>query len=124
VNIKKKARRVCVGDMVDLITLQNRQLQTNLSDVDLDEAFSTHEVVWSMVETISGETIFDGVGIERDVTHRVYIYHDAAVTEETWILFGTERLDIITVENLDERGQFMLLRCTNRGSSALAAGDA
>ena len=116
VKIQRKKRQPCIGDMNELITLQGRVLTAPTSGVDASEEFTDSNTdVWALVETVSGEVIFDGTGQERDVTHKFIVRFIDGVTSETWILFNSERLDILGVEDYDERHDFLLLRATNRG---------
>ncbi len=122
INIKKKKRQICIGDMHDQIILSSRALTPpNSGGVDFTEEFTPKVTIWSMVNTVAGETIFDGTGIEFSVTHRIYIRFLTGVTAEDWIEFDGERLDVLDVEDLDERHTFMLLRCGNRGTTANVA---
>ena len=123
--IKGQIRRVCIGDLDRLITLQTRNLTASLTATDASELFvDTPGNVFAMIKTVSGETFFDDVGTERDVTHHFYIYFDETITSEIWILFNNERFDVLSSEDLDERHEFMLLRATNRGVSTQVATDA
>ncbi len=126
--IRGQRRRVCIGDLNKLVTINNRVLQApkgqspdytllftedttiNPGIGDLNEG-----EVFAMIKTVNGETIFDGNNIERDVTHHVYIVWGADVTAEDWITFENDRYDVLNVEDLDEEHEFLLLRCTNRG---------
>lgn len=117
--IQKKRRNVCIGDMEDEIILENRAIQApDFDKVDFDEEFTApNPPVWSMIDTVQGKTFFDGVSTERDITHWVYINFDTTVTAETWVkLADGRRLDILKVENLDERSDYMLLHCEDRGA--------
>lgn len=117
--VRKKRRNVCIGDMEDEITLEGRAIQAPaFEDADFGETFTApNPPVWSLVETVTGETFFDGVNAEEDITHWIYINFDATVTASTWVKFSDgRRLDILRVENLDERSDFMLLHCTDRGA--------
>ena len=117
--IRKKRRNICIGDMEDEITLENRDIAAPLFDtVDYDETFTApNPAVWALIETVRGKTFFDGVSTEQDVTHWIYINFDVTVTAETWVkLVDGRRLDILRVENLDERSDFMLLHCDDRGA--------
>lgn len=116
--IQKKRRNVCIGDMEDQVTLENRAIQApDFDTVDFDEEFTApNPPVWALIETVSGETFFDGVSTEQDITDWIYINFDATVTAETWVkLDDGSRLDILRVEDLDRRSEFMLLHCTDRG---------
>lgn len=117
--VRKKRRNICIGDMEDEITLENRAIQAPEFDtVDFDETFTApNPAVWSLIETVRGKTFFDGVATEEDITHWVYINFDTTVTAETWIKMADgRRLDILRVENLDERSDFMLLHSIDRGA--------
>ncbi len=116
--IRKKRRQPCIGDMEDRITLENRAIEAPEADtVDFDETFTApNPPVWALVETVRGKTFFDGVSTEEDVTHWIYINFDATVTAETWVkLEDGRRLDVLRVENLDERSKYQLLHCNDRG---------
>ncbi len=117
--IKRKRRNICIGDLDTLITLENRNIQApDFNTVDFDEVF-TEAVpdVWAMIETVRGKTFFDGVNTEKEITHLIYIMFDSTVTAETWVKFSDgRRLDILDVENLDERSDFMLLHCQDLGT--------
>ena len=117
--IKRKIRKVCIGDLGSKITLENRNIEApEFNIVDFDEVF-TESVpdVWAMIETVRGKTFFDGVNTEKDITHLIYIMFDSAVTAETWVKFSDgRRLDILDVENLDERSEYMLLHCQDLGT--------
>lgn len=117
--ITRKRRNVCIGDLDSLITLENRAIEAPEFDtVDFDETFTTAAAdAWALIETVRGKTFFDGVSTEEDVTHWIYINFDATVTAETWVkLDDGRRLDILRVENLDERSDFQLLHCNDRGA--------
>ncbi len=117
VRIKKKNRKFCVGDMRDEITLENRSINPQDADsIDFIEDFSESNVIDAAIETVRGLETFDGVNVESIVTHKIYIRFIEGVTEETWVKFKGRRLDIMDVENLDERDQFLLLRCKERGA--------
>ncbi len=116
VKIRRKKRQPCIGDMDDLITLQGRTLTPPASGVDATEEFAdTNPDVWALIETVSGETMFDDTGTERDITHLFIISFITGISSETWILFNNDRLDILSVEDLDERHEFLMLRASNRG---------
>jgi len=116
VSIRKKKQVVCTGDMKDLITLQNRAIQgVTTADVDFTENFTEAAVVWSMIETVQGVTVFDTSNTEIVITHKFYVRYDPAVTSETWVEFDDRKFDIVTVTNLDERKDYLLLMCRERG---------
>ncbi len=123
--IRKKKRELCIGDMRDEIILQNRAIQPPVFGTpDFTENFTNIDTVWSLVNTVNGKTFFDGVGTETPITHEIFIRYDVTVTAETWVQFDSNRIDILAVENLDGRKDFMALTCTDRGAVAKAASQA
>ena len=122
---RKKNRTLCVGDLVDRIVLQNRTLVAPpFGSADATEKFDGCWKAWSAVNTVRGKTFFAGVNVEVPVTHEVGLRFDARVSAETWILFQGRRLDVLEVEDLEERHEWMVLTCTERGDAALEASRA
>ncbi len=125
IKLKRKNRQVCVGDLDTIITLQDRAITPPLFGVEATETFTdTDPDIWSKLDTGRGQTIFDGTNEEVDITHKFTIRFINGITAQTWILFESQRLDIIDVEDLEERHEFMILRCNNRGTTANAANEA
>jgi len=117
VKIRRKKRQICVGDLDTEIILENRNIAPPLfGSSNFDENFTPNATVWAMVSTVSGKTFFDDVNTAISITHEIGIRFDATVTAETWIRLGSRRIDILDVNDLDERGEFMLLTCTDRGA--------
>lgn len=120
--IRIKKRQVCIGDLDKEIELQDRDIVPPVfGSPDFDENFTTNATVWAGIKTVDGKTFFDGVNTETVITHNIFIRFDATVTSETWILFDSRRFDILKVENFEERGEFMLLTCVDRGLANTAA---
>lgn len=84
---------------------------------DFSESFTAGNTVLGLIKTISGKTYFDGVNTERLITHEIRIEYVAGVTAETWVLFGTRRLDILSVENCCETDEVLVLQCNDRGTA-------
>ena len=116
IQIRKPQKQVCSGDMRDRIIIQVRSITPpNASGVDYSETFSQDATVWSLCETKMGVEIFDGTAIKGVATHYFYIRWIDNLTFESWVQFKGKKYYIIDVQNLDERDEFMLLRCSERG---------
>lgn len=112
-------RVICAGDLNRQIILQDRNITAPIwGSVDFDETFSGDATVWAKVDTVTGKTFFDSVN-QRDttITHQIYIRYDSTVTAETWVQLDGRRLDILAVENLDERNEWLKLTCVDKGTS-------
>ncbi|MCW8929395.1 MAG: phage head closure protein [Gammaproteobacteria bacterium] len=106
--------------MRDVIKLKARSITAPLfNTVDFDEDFeeipSLPEEVLSLVETVSGVVLFDGVNTETPITHYIYVMYNPLITAEVWIEFENKRIDIVRVEDLDERHEFLKLFCNDQG---------
>lgn len=107
---------MCVGDMRDKIEIETRSIVAPVSgSVDFTESFVTTKTVWAMVETKSGVEIFDGTNIIGIASHFFYIRYIADITFQNWVKFKSQYFDILDVQNLEERDEFYLIRCSLRG---------
>ena len=130
--IKDKRRVVCIGAMDRKIDIQLRvQNAPTDNSYDAFEQFTTLRNVWAMLETTRGTEFFDGVNVNNAYTHRFYIrfiprtvFGGERLSEQEWVRFNDEYYDIIDVENLDERNEFIILKCRIKGSVNLAANEA
>lgn len=115
--IRRKKRKLCIGDLDTEIILQDRVLTEPLfNSVDFDEIFTATATVLAMVNTVSGKTFFDGVNnVDVGITHEIGIRFDATVTSETWIELNGQRIDILDTNNLEERNEWLILTCVSRG---------
>jgi len=83
----------------------------NVSDV----AFTDVIEVWGMVETSRGLIQLDQAEQKTStVTHKFYIRF-GELTQEKFVLYKNNRYDILDVEDLDERSEFLCLRCCKLG---------
>jgi len=119
ITIKKPKQGICVGDMRDRVTVYVRTATPSRTNgVDLSEVLSSAVTVWAAVTTKEGKEIFDGTNLKGVATHWIYIRYLSGLTAEKWVEYNGEYYDIIDVQNLDERGDFMLLRCSVRGTTS------
>jgi SPP1 family predicted phage head-tail adaptor len=120
--IKRKHRKICIGDLDEIIVLKTRS--TGFNDCDPTPTFVTHSEPWALLETVSGESVFDDTNTEVEVTDVAYITFDATVTRELFAEFNGDNYRILTVEDLDRRNEWMKLKMTSRGVTSKAVNDA
>ena len=109
--------------MKSRIVLHTRTLkEPAFGDTDFGLDFEAKAEVWAMVKSVAGKVFFDGVHADVSVTHEIFIRYDHTVTSETWIeLDDGRRVDIVNVEDLEERHEYLRLFCTERGDKSLGA---
>lgn len=119
--ISLKSRRICVGDLNNRITLQLRTMTgNNYASVENTETFSNIAEVWGAVETTRGSQLWDGAEISNPFTHNVYIRYRDDVDFTKWLDFGSQKYDIVDVENLEQSNEWLLLRCILKGTNTKA----
>ncbi|MCK5602298.1 phage head closure protein [Candidatus Pacearchaeota archaeon] len=120
--VKIKSRRVCVGDLKHRITIQIRALTpNNTGSIEAIETFTDVIDVWAAIETTRGSQMWDGVEISNPFTHKIYIRFRDDMDFNKWIEFEGEKYDIVDVQDLDQRNEWLLLLCTLKGETSKEA---
>lgn len=83
--------------------------------VDFDQLF-TGNPRWAAIKTYRGKTVFDGVSTDQVVTHELFMRYEDGITSETFIQVSDgRRFRVLEVENYEERNEYVVLMCTDRG---------
>jgi len=122
-NIRGVKRGICIGDLDVKIKVQVRTLNAPESGTDFDLTFADEKEVWAMVKTVRGTELFDGVSLTNAYTHEFYIRYssDFTIDAQNWLEWKNEKYDIVDVENLDERNEFLLLKAIKKGDKDINA---
>ena len=120
---RRRRQKYCIGDFRDRITLHVRAItEPDFQGRDFGEDFKDGVDVWALVQTAAGRTFFDGVNQDTALSHTIIIRHRDDVTSETWIELADGGLvDIVNVEDLEERKEYLRLRCVERGTKTQEA---
>ncbi len=125
---QRKKTQVCVGSMNRRIDLLARALTPPVDPFTgqfvSTETFTTIATPWAMVATPKGVTIFDGVGIERVVTHIFTIRFLLDITSQNWVVYKGQRYDILLVNDFQENNLFLELNCALTGDETKEAAKA
>ena len=117
--IRRKKQQICIGDMRERIQINIRTIKAPVDgSVNFSEFFQEVETVWAMVETKQGVEIFDGTNLIGVASHFFYIRFLPDIDFTNWIKFKSQFFDILDVQNLEERDEFYLLRCSLRGDES------
>jgi SPP1 family predicted phage head-tail adaptor len=78
-------------------------------------------MTWSAIKTTNGKIALDGVGQDVNITHEFFIRFDDRVTSENFIQDEAgRRYRIVSVENYEERNEYLRLLTTERGYNEAA----
>lgn len=116
--ITRKMRSVPAGTLDTVVIIHVRTMSPPAyGTVDYTTNFEGQNV-WAMVNTINGQTIFNGVDQDLNVTHEIYVRYDPNINSSKMIEVAPDQyLDIADVENLDQRNTWMKLVCVALGSN-------
>ena len=119
--ITRPRRRVPAGDLDTLIFIESRERRAALDgEVDAKLEFWPDDdcpEIWLACARSLAAPVFDGVSTDRRVTHEIVFRHEDGITTENWVrLESGRRLDIVSMDAYDERGEFLMLLCEDTGS--------
>jgi SPP1 family predicted phage head-tail adaptor len=92
--------------------VQLQQLVRNQDDFgEAVPSYSTYATVWASVEPLQGRELEFAQQISAEITHKVTIRYNAAVTSEHRVVYGERILEIEAVINPEERNEMLILMC-------------
>jgi len=122
VKIKGRKRQICAGDLDRRITLTGRTIQTTeIGTPDFGEDFPDAIQRWAMILTEKGDEVFAFNNVDRVFSHSFYLRYDPVITASYYVEFDGNRYDILNVEDLDERHEFIRLKCALLGDQTKAS---
>lgn len=125
---RSKSRKLCSGDLKDLIEIQQRVLKPpQPGQMSGTEIFTTIKSVWAFANTVRGTSRFASVNIDENATHLWYIRYDPDLDIETknnFILYESRRFSIIDVTNDDENDNFLIIQTRETGDDDKEAASA
>ena len=112
----RKLRKSSVGDLRECISLEQRAIAApSFDSASFTQDYEVIAEVWAKVETRSEQRTFDNVNIGEIITHEFTIRHRDDVTSEIRIRYKDVLFRIIKIENLEERDDYILLKCKEDG---------
>ncbi len=116
---RARLRKVPVGDMRTPVIIHQAQILAPIAGVDLGRKITAVVEPWfCKVTTPTGVYAFDSSNIEQIITHDFQGRFVDSVDRDMVIEWNSEYYRIISVEDFEERHEFLRLRCTVRGAIA------
>lgn len=117
-NIKRKADKICVGDLKRLIKIINRKIEP--ADISHTMDFDSFNSVRARVDTRRGIDFFNGVNTENAPTHYFYVRYNVDVEMNYTIEFRDNYYLVVDVENLNEENRFLKISAVKNGPKSNA----
>lgn len=131
--LTNKTRKICIGDLNRTVTLAKRVFNSpsfSSSFVDPFKApvptnnteFIDKRVTRANIRTLSGREIIANTGTDAEgATHRIVTWFSPDINAtSTWILIGEKKFKSLSVENVDELDQMVIILAADRGTSPAA----
>lgn len=110
------------GKLRHRVTIQQRRhVQDGLGGTGRDELWDDVGTFWAAVMPLRGREYLDGLRVEAELTHKVMIRYQPGISilQDMRAVFGDRVLNIESVANVDERNEWLELRCREVVESTL-----
>lgn len=127
-NISPPKRKVCVGSLRSMVGLYIRNIKSPaFNSQDNQQEYTLVETLPAAVQTINGIDIFDDVeksgsdGIPAVATILFFVRYRTDVTAENFLQYDGVNYQILRVEPLDLRREYLKIFAASRGDLTLEA---
>lgn len=116
---RARLRKVPVGDMRTPVIIHQAEILAPTAGVDMGRSLTSVIDPWfCKVTTPTGVYAFDSSNIEQIITHDFQGRYQSGIDRDMVIEYENEYYIIISVEDFEQRHEFLRLRCTIRGAIA------
>jgi len=124
---------VAAGDLREQATVRLRSIAAPAADgVDAQILMQDAKTVWVMAVTDSGSEFFDGVNLSHAYTHKFFMRfipntvfpRSGRMSPQERITYKGREFQVVDVENLEERDEFLQVKAVERGSADTAVNAA
>jgi head-tail adaptor len=111
-------RKLCVGDLDRIITIVERSIRGSMNK-NARHDIQYIDDVYCMIRSTRGVTVLDGQNTQRNVTHSIGIRFVPGLSTKHSFIFDNYVYEIVNIENLDERSEFLVCDCIKTGTEQL-----
>lgn len=106
----RKLRKVSIGDMRECISLEVRERKAPVfGSASATMAYTVIDEVWSKIDTVNHNRIFDGVALDEIPSHKFTIRFRCDITTETRIRYKDVLYRIVKSDNFEMRDEYLEL---------------
>lgn len=99
-----------IGELRHRVNLQSSSASQN-DYGEQTESWTTYTTVWAAIKTLSGRELEHAQQISAEATHRVTARYNSSVTEENRVIFGSRTFEVVSINNPEERNEYLILLC-------------
>ena len=114
---KRRHRKQAVGDLRDLVTVHATSIAPRRGGVTVKVFTPIGPRILMKVETLSqNKHGFNDVNIEELPTHKFTTRWRTDITAEHFLEFKGYRYEILDTEDLEGRGEYLVMKCRQTGA--------
>lgn len=120
---RRKLRKVSSGDLRDPIVISLKAILAPVSSsVAPVMSFSDLTFQWAKTETKERKELFSGTQLLGIRTHVFTIrYPSEVITSDHAVLFNDNIYDVLSTQDFEERHEYLVLNCGEKGPDNLAS---
>lgn len=99
-----------IGDLRHKVTIQTKSVTRGTAGQEV-ETWADTATKWASIEPLTGREYWQAQQINAEMTSKITIRYYFGLTTTNRIKFGTRCFDILSVQNIKERNEFMVLMC-------------
>jgi SPP1 family predicted phage head-tail adaptor len=92
------------------VTIQNKT-ESRAADGQVLYDWTTYATAWASISTLSGSELLRAQQIQAKSSHLISCRYLAGVTAQMRVVYGTEKYNIVAVNNVEHRNVELRLTC-------------
>ena len=111
--LEREGKKTLASELVHRITIQTK-VETADGEGGFSDVWVDSSTVWAAVLPIRATQRAQYASVSVEATHIVKVRGDVSVSETQRIKFNNRYLDILTVENIQEKGVLKVVTCNEK----------
>jgi SPP1 family predicted phage head-tail adaptor len=109
-SLERQGKKTNASEFRHYITIQQVGNTTD-GDGGFTDNWSDLSSVWAAIYPIRAQQLFQYKSINVDATHIIKVRGETTILEENRIMWGSRIFEILTIENIQERGIEKVITC-------------
>ena len=110
---ERQSRKSLATKLRHRVTIQ-RSTPTYDGEGGYVDAWADVATVWAAVDPIRAQQLGDYASTGVEATHIIQMRAEADVLERDQLVFGSRVFEVLTIENIQERGVYLVMTCKER----------
>lgn len=122
--VQRRRVKIPIGDLRDPVIVHETTSRPKRGG-STEKVFTPIVTLWMKIETLGPSTHdFNDVNIGQGPTHQFSCRWSAKISAENFLGFRGRYFEILSIEDIDERCEYLIMRCRETGSITKGAAKA